>query len=320
MNSYTRTIEVINNLTNGFKADFADLKNARKAEVDAIDVTSVEKSAGIIATLRDQLCIVARGVQVDGISVSKFATSYKIIENSKGGIDTIEFTVKSQMRAKHPFSYTSTIEGTSDIFDGMAETFVTALIELYKIDIAGENVDELNAILDAVFEENEITAKFNFALNNSKYITEITNDCVTFGVSVDKALEINTLEIARCGNEWEDKCRNFEIEKIVSATKAAGTTVKLVKSNIEIISILTEVKSKKRADSLIRKSYSKKAIHLTAKGGVGYVEKDVKIDGEDVSIFALVAKDAEGNMSVVLNPFNINTLFNVEYDVLADLK
>lgn len=319
MNSYSRTLEVIKNLTEGYKADFADLKSARKADIEAIDVTSAEKSANIIAAIRDQLCIVARGVQVDGISVSKFSSAYNIVSDSKGGIDCIELTIRSQMRAKYPFRYTTTISGTDDIFDGMANAFVEALVELYKTNIAGENVDELNQILDDIFAENEITAKFHFAINDSKYVTEITNECVTFGVSVDKALEINTTEIMRSGNEWEDSCRATEVSKIVATVKAAGTTVKLIKANIDLVNELTETKSKKRADSLIRKSYSKKAVYLPNKGGVGYVEKDIEVDGEKVSIFALVGKDADGNLSVVLNPFNVNTLFNVEYDVLADL-
>ena len=319
MNSYVRTKEVIKSLTEGFKADFADLKSAREEDVKAIDATSVEKSVNPIATIRDRLCIVARGVQIDGISVSKFSTSYNIIADSKGGIDYIDFTIKSQMKAKYPYSYTARISGKDDIFDGMAEALAYALVELYKTNIAGENVDELNEILDGIFEENDITAKFHFAVNNSKYVTEITNECVTFGVSVEKALEIGRIELLRSGNEWEDSCRNAEQRSIVAAVKASGTTVKLIKANIDIINELTETKSKKRADSLIRKSYSKRAIYLPAKGGVGYVEKDIELDGETVSIFALVGKDAEGNMSVVLNPFNVNTLFNVEYDVLADL-
>lgn len=318
MNSFSRTIEIINALFSAYKADFSSLKESRAEDVKAIDATSVVKSTDVIASLRDRLVTVAKSVSIDGASVDKFATNYSIIEDGKGGIDRIEFTVKSAMRAEFPYRYTHEISGTSDIFDGMADTLAYALTQIYKTNIAGENITELNGILDSLFETEGVTAKFNFALSD-KYIVSITNDCVTFGVSADKAIEIGKCELLRGGNEFEDSCREKEVAKIISAVKAAGTTVKIIKAGIDIIAELTEFKSKKRADSLIRKSYSKKAQYIPAKGGVGYIEKDIKIDGEDVSIFALVGKDADGNASVVLNPFNINTLFNVEYDVLADL-
>ena len=42
-------------------------------------------------------------------------------------------------------------------------------------------------------------------------------------------------------------------------------------------------------------------------------------DDEEVKVFALIEKDALGNYMVILNPFDTNTLFDVDVDVLSIL-
>lgn len=307
--------EQIASLYEQYGEGFETLKEARKSDIEGIDVNDGKASDKFIASLREKLETVARGV-VGG--VSKFSSSYKIILTPDGGIDRIEYTIKSPIRAKVPYSYTEYIDGKSDIFDEMAKTFAVGLVGLYQVNTAHENIEALNEALTEIFDAEDIKARFKFAVSD-KYVTEITNECVTFGVSIENAFNVSGLEIFRSGNEWEDCCRAEEIGRIISAVKSADTTVKLIKANIDIVKAMIGHKSMKRADSIIRKAYSKKAQYIPDKGGVGYFEADIKVDGEDVSIFALVGKDADGNMSVVLNPFNISTLFNIEYDVLANI-
>ena len=74
--------------------------------------------------------------------------------------------------------------------------------------------------------------------------------------------------------------------------------------------------TKKRATTLIRAAYHKNANTLdnvpVGKSAIGYVDKKVN----DRAIFALVKKNEDGKMSVVLTPFDQETYENVDVAVI----
>lgn len=108
--------------------------------------------------------------------------------------------------------------------------------------------------------------------------------------------------------------------KFVDAV-SGRTTPQILKTKIALVEAMTGVTTVRRADKLIRMTYHRKADYVKGmkKDGIGYVEKTIKVDGEDIDIFALVQKTGD-ELSVALSPFNIKTSFSVDCDVLADLK
>lgn len=316
MNS-KRVSAVIEGLRQAYIDAFDNLGEVKKAEF-TVDATDATKAVETIAAIRNSLSVVAKGTSYDGARVSKFSTSYNAIQDGKGGINYVEFTVRSN-RAEIPVIKKVRIDADKSVFDYMAVTMLEALVAIYAHEVAAENVDELNAMLDAIYTENEIKAGFKFAVSEDKFIVDIDDNTVTFGVSPAKALEIGKQSIFRSGNEWEDDCRERAVESLVEVVKTAGTTPKIVKAGIPMVTELTECKSKRRVDSLIRQTVHKQAKYLSAKGGIGYVEGKTTIDGDEVDVFALVKKEGE-QFEVVLSPFDVRSLFNVEFDAIAAIN
>ena len=191
------------------------------------------------------------------------------------------------------------------------------------IELAVENVNDLNEKVATIVAENDIPYSVAFAVDNNDdaMVLEITDKSIVFNASIQKAHEISNLSIFQSGDEYSDYVSETAVAKLAEALKAIQTPVQLIKGNIQLIADVTDITTKKRASKIIRGAYHRQTKYLGGvKAGVGYFNEDVTINGETVEVFALVEKNKEGNLEVVLKPFDVKTLLNVDFDVLSAVK
>ena len=194
---------------------------------------------------------------------------------------------------------------------------------MFHINEAMENIEALNAKVAGIIAENEIPYSFSFVVdaNSSATVLSVNDNEVVFNASITRAQDIASLAIFRDGSEYNNLIRQEATDNLVAALKSIQTPVQLIKGNVALIKEVTGVSTKKRASKLIRDSYHRQAKFLgKVKTGVGYFDETVKINGEDVEVFALVSKAEDGTIALVLSPFDVKTLYKVDYDVVEAVK
>lgn len=313
---------ISNGLYGALKTTLSEAKALKEAKEQGITTGDYDSAHDGIQKVKDIIEAIVKGTDFEGTSVSKFLSSFKSFD-ADGKLDYIELTIKSKLKAEYPYRSVVTIKADDTLIDKMCDAYADALIQLLYIDLAGENIGEINALINQIVTENNIPISFGFTISDktNSFIASIDNSKVVFNASIANAFELSKNAMFQEGDEYADRVRETAIEGFVENLKALQTTPQIIKSGLSIITDLTGLKTKKRAERLIRQTYHKQAIHFNAvKEGVGYYEATVTVDGEEVEIFALLKKDADGEISVILNPFNVKTLFTVDYDVLAAVK
>ena len=319
-----RSNSVITKIADGIyteaTASLENLKKVNEAKVASIQGKSVDEGLEIISSIVADVESVLKAPRVNGVGLPAYLSKIVAKETE---LDSVTISVRTKLKADYKYRKDTVVAVDADFITNVGNAYLDALYEMFYIEQAMENVQDLNAKLAEIIAENEIGYSFEFAVDvdTDALVLEINNDKVVFNASVSRAHAISALGIFQSGDEFSDLVCKESVEKLVAALKSVQTPVQLIKANVQLIKDVTGVSTKKRASKLIRGSYHRQAKFLNAvKEGVGYFEETVKIGGEEVEVFALVAKDADGNLSVVLNPFNMKDLFNVEYDVLADVK
>lgn len=316
----------ITRISNGLYGAYKDALSTAPALEEAtkkgITTGDYESAHNGVQNVKDIIEAIVKGTDFEGVSVNKFLSSFKSFE-ADGKLDYIELTIKSKLRAEYGYRSVVTIKAGDDMIQKMCDAYADALIQLLYIDLAGENIKELNTLIETIVAENNIPISFGFTISDksNSFIASIDNNKVVFNASIANAFELSKDALFQEGDEYADRVRETAVEGFVENLKAIQTTPQIIKSGMSIITDLTGLKTKKRAERLIRQTYHKQAVHFNSvKEGIGYYEDTVTVDGEEVEIFALLQKDAEGEISVILNPFNVKTLFTVDYDVLKAVK
>lgn len=248
----------------------------------------------------------------------KFLFSFTGYEGN-GTIVEIDLTVKTKLKAVNPYKTIVRIAIDEKLIENIAETFMSAIVNIFYMELAEDNISVLNEKVEALTVYEELPFEFKFVLCNKGLVSEITDTKVLFNIPLDQALDIQRLPIFSNGTEYSDICAEEYAGTLIAGLKAVQTTVQLMKAPIKLIQTVCDSKTKKRADILIRQTYHKQAKFLAnTKAGVGYVEESVEIDGQEVNLFSLVKKSG-GEYTVVLAPFDIELLVNVDYDALTGL-
>lgn len=315
---------VITKIAEGIYAEattgLENLKKVNEARVASIQGKSVDEGLAIISDIVADIESVLKAPRVEGTGLPAYLS--KIVAKETD-LDTVTVSVRTKLKADYKYRKDTVVAVDADFITNAGKAYLDALYEMFYIEQAMENVTELNAKVAEIIAENEIGYGFEFAVDTDTdaMVLAIDNNKVVFNASVSRAHAISTLGIFQGGDEYSNLVCKEATENLVAALKSVQTPVQLIKANVGLIKEVTGVSTKKRASKLIRGSYHRQAKFLNGvKEGVGYFEETVKINGEDVEVFALVQKAEDGTLSVVLNPFNMKDLFNVEYDVLADVK
>lgn len=301
-------------------AALANLSEVKKAQVDSIVGKTVEEGLDTIQTIIADVEAVLKAPRIDGVGLPAYLSK---LTYDEGSTDKVTISVRTKLKSEYKYRKDTVVIVDADFILNAGKAYIDALYDMFYIEQAIENVSALNDKIAEIIAENEIPFGFKFVVDASTdaVVLSINNDEVVFNANIARAHEIANLGIFKSGDEYNDLICKEATDKLVASLKAVQTPVQLIKGNVALIKEITGVSTKKRASKLIRGSYHRQAKYLNGvKAGVGYFEETVKINGEDVEVFALVAKAEDDTLSVVLNPFNIKDLFNVDFDVIAAVK
>lgn len=319
-----KTRATINKARDGIYAEITSglsgLNSVRKSQVESLVGASVDAGLASLSEILAQVESIVKAPMVEGISLPQFIA--KISTTDEGTLTSFTLSIRSKLKAAVKYKKEYTIAVDSDVIINISNAFVESLFELFYQELANENVEALNAKVTEICEANGLPTNFKFVVSDAKsVIVSIDNDMVVFNADVNRALGLALLPIFQSGDEYSDMVCKDATEKLVEQLKTCQTTTQLIKGNVSLIKDVTDISTKKRASKLIRGAYHRKAENLDkVKEGVGYFEDTVKVGKEDVKVFALVEKAADGKLSVVLNPFDVTTLFAVDFDVLKAIK
>lgn len=314
----------ITRIANGIYAEltgFVDnLVEVKTPIIKTIKDKSVEEGATIIADLISSIEATMKAPRVDGVGLPSFLSKCVYNEDS---LEAITVTIRSKLKAEVKFSKSADFTVDESLVSGVCKFYIDSLYEMFYLEQAMLNIKELNATVLDICAKAEVpyTFEFDIAPDSSAIVLYIDNSKVVFNASISRAHEISSLAFFQNGDGYNDYIREEATEALIASLKAIQTTTQLVKGNVSVIKDMLGTASKKRASKLIRGSYHRKAQYLNkVKAGVGYYNETVKIGDEDVEVFALINKDEDGTLSIVLDPFNVKDLFNVDFDVISAVK
>lgn len=296
---------------NGSVKDYVKLQEAKVKDAVGKPVSEVE---GLINDVIYSISVIVKGSFVEGKGFPDFTCKFGY--GNEAGKE-FDLTVKNRSPKADKFKTVKTIVIKDTLVQDIADVITDTMLERFVFEIAKENVSELNEVVAGICAEHEITIVPSFGVDTavSSRILSVSNDGVVFNVTLDEAMEIADLRIVTPRtDEYSEYLKTQAIDTFVEEMKAVHTVPQLIKANTGVVtSVVGPVKS--RADIMIRKAYHKQAKNI-GKSGIGYFDETVKVKKQDVAVFAIVEKTEDGKYSVVLNPFDKETLAYVDFDVI----
>lgn len=315
----SNVVAVINNFDAAYREAFQKFSDVRKAELLPKLKASFEEAQAALQGVRDGIEAVAKGTAVEDARIAEFYSSLTAYD-SDGAITSVKLTIRTKPSSEVQYRITKDVDVTDNIIADLCEVYRDTLIQILWLDFANSNLAEVNTYVAEACAEAGVAYKFEFALAD-KFISAISDDCVQFGIGVDKALELATYTPFAKGSEFIEYSAEKYKEKFIETLKGIDNVPQLVRANIEFITTATGNKNLRRTDKLVRQCYHKQARYFgTVKTGIGYYAEDVEIGGETVSVFAVLEKTEDGEIKTVLSPFDVKTNFGVDYDVVAAVK
>lgn len=293
---------------------------AKKGRVESMLAKAGEARLEDITALFADVEAIVKAPRVDGVGLPQYLSK---VTYEGEDLHSVTITIRSKLKSTYKYRKDTVVAVDADFVENVCAAVVVPLFEMFHIEMALDNVASLNEKVAEIVSQAEVPYGFRFDVDtdSNAMVLSINDKEVVFNANIAKAQDVSGLGIFQSGDEYDNMVSAATIEKIVTALKAAQTPVQLIKAGVPLIRDVTGVSTKKRASKLIRGSYHRQARYLSGtKSGVGYFDETVNINGEDVNVFALVAKAEGGELSVVLSPFDVKTLYNVEFDVVAAVK
>lgn len=292
----------------------------RSARVEAMKTMQVDEALSAGSELMSQVEAVIDNASEDGVFLPKYLSRLVARE---GADDRLVVTIRSKLNAAYKYRKDTEVMLDDDFVINMGTAYLDSLFEMFYIELAMENVEELNDILAEITKENEIPYTIKFIIDHTadSPIASITDDEVVFNAGISEALGLSSLGLLQSGDDYNDLVRTNATNELVAVLKAAQTTPQLIKSKVKVINALLDLPTRKKASKIIRETYHRQARYLNkVKKGVGYYLDKVKVNDEEIEVFSLVEKAEGGEMTVILKPFDTKTLYNVDIDVLEAVK
>lgn len=292
----------------------------RSARVEAMKTMQVDEALSAGSELMSQVEAVIDNASEDGVFLPKYLSRLVARE---GADDRLVVTIRSKLNAAYKYRKDTEVMLDEDFVINMGTAYLDSLFEMFYIELAMENVEELNDILAEITKENEIPYTIKFVIDHTadSPIASITDDEVVFNAGISEALGLSSLGLLQSGDDYNDLVRTNATNELVAVLKAAQTTPQLIKSKVKVINALLDLPTRKKASKIIRETYHRQARYLNkVKKGVGYYLDKVKVNDEEIEVFSLVEKAEGGEMTVILKPFDTKTLYNVDIDVLEAVK
>ena len=290
--------------------------NANKSKVaaliEAVKSGNTDKILDVVTDIQRSVETIISGTYIENEHYPDF------ISRVSASVTDVEVSIRTKLRLEYKIANKTHIAYTESFVEDLVRFYLDSLCTMYYVEIGKEHVKFLNGVLAEIMEAAGIKYVLEFAVSDKAdtFVNEITDNKLVLNATLSEALNLSNYGICRSGDEFSELVAKEAKEDLINAFKACPTTVTVLKANIKLIKDITGVSTKKRATTLIRAVYHKNANTLdnvpAGKSAIGYVDKTV---GEQ-SIFALIKKDEEGKMSVVLAPFDQVTYENVDVAVI----
>ena len=312
--------KVLKETIEGAKNSVEKIKDVKESMIETImtskDIDVVKQNINYL--VKDVDTIYTAQV-VNGISLPQ-----RIVKVQYDGGMEFVLILRSKLKAETKYMQKKEIRFTKNMLYDISDFFAEFLTDLFLIEVANENVGILNEKIKEICKDFKIPYTFGFDIipeAGVPYVTKITDNEVRYSVDILNAKYISELPLLQSGDRIKDLGQKDAQDDLVTTLYSIQTTPQLIKSKIDLIKQVTGVATPKHANTLITECYHRNAKYLDSlKTGDAYFSNIVMIDGEEVNVFAIIHKDIDGTLSVLLHPFDIDTLFNVDFDVLAEIK
>lgn len=316
----------VTGLYNALTENFNEFITNRAVAVEGIETKDVDSAFEVLSGINAAAESLAKATFFEGLGASQFVANFKGNE-SDGKLHSVELTIRSSRNSDYKYRSSKVIAVNAEVLDNICETYRQTVIDLVYGAYAVANVSELNEIVTGIADESGASVRFSFTVGDN-YIMAINNTEVVFGVSVQAAIELSERAssiLFKGEGEDVDSFQKAVVEstrvELANFLKTVPSVPSLINDKPALVASVTGVKLTRRVDKYIRYIVHKQAKYLAdSKSGVGYFCESVEVGGEQITVFALVEKVDSGEMAVILNPFNVETCLDVDFDVLAAIQ
>lgn len=235
-----------------------------------------------------------------------------------GAVTVLSLSLTNGWKDPKAFKYSLKVPVTNGDLDQTVLAFLEeAYANLLEDVIANENLEEVNTLLAEVCEMAGVSYRVSIETplnNNGKKLLDISDTEVVFVADMDRLFALDDVLVLHPVDDLVSE------EMIANAKKAMADEIGLCQTTPQLVGAhggslvkyISAIGSQVKAITLIRKVASKNVKRLTGK-------KDTAAYFEDGDVYALMAR-VDGNLQVVLTPFDVNTLMNVDRDIVAELS
>lgn len=271
-------------------------------DIDLVKKAINKINANVVASLPE-------GIPVPG-------TNFYITGSGSGNeITVVNMTVKSKVKAAKSFKYAKSFV-SDDIVDTIADFLTAVYVELVVDYLAELNLAEVNELLEDAAKQVELPYKVSFTSaigGTNKKIAEISDEEVIFYADDERVFELEDLLALKEPDDiiTEDEIADAKLQ-VMKSLEGAQTPEQLVEARGGIfVGHIANINKNMKPAIMIKKVCNLNAENInTDKDLTAYYLKD--------NVFALVAQ-RDGQLEVLLSPFDLDTFHKVDVDVLAEI-
>lgn len=253
---------------------------------------------------------IPEGVNIPYVSV------YTSLNGDDKSIQVIDIILRNKYSSKYDFKMKGRLVYSESVFDELINFLKCSYIELLIDSLVRHNLEKVNSKLKEVVDTagNGFEVRIVSPLNNKgKKIVKLTDNEVVFVADEERALSLDDILIFCEPTEFitEDKIRQgFDYE--VSRFAEAQTTVQFIGVHNPLIGYICDISKLVKPFTLIKKVYSKNIAKIRGnKETFAYFHKD--------NVYSVLFVNNDG-IEVALQPFDINSLELVDFDVLQEIQ
>lgn len=298
----------------GGLADSCDeLLNVKKISFDGTPDEIINRVGDVVADIA-RVC-----KSIDDTSVSIPRVTYRVRGIAGDSTTRVSVLVRTALTSETACSNKLVFELNDSLLENICMLFINTIGAIYLQDCAVANLKAFEERLGEVLYAGGAEVPYDLGVELSESpLVKITDKEIVYGIGLENAINIKALSRLNYTGDGEFlSTESYAVDEILGDMNSSCNTVTFLQK-CKYFRDLIGVKQM-RADILIRKSVHKKAEFVT--DGVGYISSSITEDGEDIPVFALVekarAEDGEVLKNVVLKPFRVDSLLNVDLDVIG---
>lgn len=320
MRSYKETRDLVSLAHARAIKNCEEIMAVKGGVVDTVLNGTSDEQIEAFTSLINSIQIAIEGIGSDlGFTFPKYiARRTAFYASDEDRVVRFEVNIKSKLKAEYKVRETIYVEVKDGFVSELVEEICQTVCHMAYVEEAGKNIDALNEVLEDIYNTEDVNYRVLFTYDDDKQAgsLEVKDNTVVYTADLEKALDIALLPLVQT-DESQAICKEYARTALVEGLKACDNIPQTVKANLELVTFVTGTKSKKRADSMLRKTYQRRAEFLP-KNGSGYIKKSIEINGEEVEVFAVVKKEEDGEtLKVVVPAFNIKTNETVDIDTLS---